>query len=241
MLIVGQKLASLFGQISFSYLIGKSTYDIDLYIADLMYKFGLKSCCKGYKKYPGSSCISVNNELVHGVPSLEKIIKETDKVTIDICVSYNNFCADAARTYAFFENNSLYKAMHECANNSLNAGINEFKSYNTIKSISRAIEKVINNAGYDVVRDFCGHGIGRLMHEDPYVPNYDDVEDENDQKIYVGMALAIEPMFCQYSSALVIDETDGWTAVTKDGGLAMHVEDTVLLDDTGCVITTRLQ
>lgn len=241
MLAVGQKLALLFSEISFSYLIGKSTYDIDLYLADLMYKYDLKSCCRGYKKYPGYSCISVNSALVHGVPSLEKIIKETDKVTVDICVSYNNFCADAARTYAFFEKNYLCNAMYECANNALNAGINEFKAHNTIKSISRAIEKVVIDAGYDIVRDFCGHGIGRLMHEDPYVPNYDDVEDKNDQKIYVGMALAIEPMFCQYSSELIIDESDGWTAMTKDGGLAMHVEDTVLLDDTGIVITTRLQ
>lgn len=241
MIEAGRQLASIFNEINFLNMIDKSTAELDQYIKDLMQKYNVISCCKGYNKFSGWSCISINQELVHGVPKKEKIIKETDMVTVDICISYNGFCADAARTFAFFEKNELYQKMNECAKEALNNGIKAMKQQNTIKSISRAIEKVITDYGYSVVKDFCGHGIGKYMHEDPYVPNFEDKEDLYDQKIYVGMALAIEPMFCQYSNQLIIDENDGWTAFTKDGGLSMHIEDTVLLDDNELIITTRLK
>jgi methionyl aminopeptidase len=238
MLIAGQKLALVFEAISFCNIINKTTYEVDILIKCLLDFHGLVSQCKGYRGYPGYACISVNDELVHGVPSDRRIL-ETDLVKIDICASYNGFCADSARAYAFFENNSLFSLMQECAQQSLNAGILEMKAGNTVGCVSSSIEKSILKYGYFVVKDFSGHGIGKSMHEDPEVPNY-GIAGEG-QKLYVGMALAIEPMFCQYSEDLVIDKKDKWTVRTKDSGIAMHIEDTIILDDSGCIVTTRLK
>lgn len=238
MFLSGQRLAKIFETISFNMLINKTTKEIDYWIKSLLDLHGMVSQCKGYRGYTGYSCISVNDELVHGVPGNRKII-ETDLVKVDICASYNGFCADSARPYGFFEANSLFYSMKECAELSLNAGILAMKVGNTIGSISSSIETVILQYGYSVVTDFAGHGIGKNMHEDPEVPNY-GISGEG-QKLYVGMALAIEPMFCQYSEALIIDNKDKWTAKTKDKGLAMHIEDTVILDDNEIIVTTRLK
>jgi methionyl aminopeptidase len=238
MLLAGQQLARVFEAISFVDIINKTTYEIDMLIKSLLDAHGLISQCKGYKGYPGYSCISINDQLVHGVPSNKKVI-ETDLVKLDICASLNGFCADAARPYGFFEKNTVFSRMKECAEKSLHAGITEVKLGNTVGTISAAIEKQILQYGYSVVVDFSGHGIGKNMHEDPEVPNYGIAG--KGQKLYVGMALAIEPMFCQYSENLLIDNKDKWTVRTKDAGIAMHIEDTVILDDSGVIVTTRLK
>jgi methionyl aminopeptidase len=238
MILSGQKLAKIFEKISFNMLINKTTKEIDFLVKSLLDSYDMVSQCKGYKKYPGYSCISINDELVHGVPSERKVI-ETDLVKIDICASFDGFCADSARPYGFFEKNSIFYLMRECAESSLNAGILQVKVGNTVGSISSSIEKIILDYGYSVVKDFSGHGIGKNMHEDPEVPNY-GMPGEG-QKLYVGMALAIEPMFCQYAEDLVIDSKDKWTVRTKDNGIAMHIEDTVILDDSGVIVTTRLR
>jgi methionyl aminopeptidase len=197
----------------------------------------MESACKNYRGFSGYSCISINDELVHGVPN-DRIVNEFDLVKIDICAYYNGFCADAARSFAFFENNSLFFSMRQCAQESLDAGIVKMIPGNRIGDISANIENVILKYGYSVVKDFAGHGIGKKMHEDPEVPNYGKVG--SGQKLYIGMALAIEPMFCQYSEEIVIDSKDNWTAKTKDLGIAMHIEDTVILDENETIITTRL-
>ncbi len=238
MIISGQKLAKIFDEISFNILINKTTKEIDNFIKSLLDKYDMKSMCKGYRNYPGFSCISINDQLVHGVPGDRKVI-ETDLVKIDICASYNGFCADAARPYAVFEENAVFFAMKNCAIDALNAGIDAFKIGNCVNDISSNIEKIIIKCNYAVVKDFAGHGIGKNMHEDPEVPNY--IQSGMSQKLYIGMALAIEPMFCQYSEDLIIDNKDKWTAKTKDGGIAMHVEDTIILDESGVIITTRLK
>lgn len=238
MILSGQKLARVFQSISFEMLINQTTKNIDFMIQSLLDIHGMVSQCKGYRGYTGYSCISINDELVHGVPG-DRIVKETDLVKIDICAAYNGFCADSARPYGFFENNILFNSMKECAEFALDKGISEMKVGGSVGCISSSIQKIILQYGYSVVTDFAGHGIGANMHEDPEVPNYGVYG--SGQKLYVGMALAIEPMFCEHSQDLVIDSKDKWTAKTKDKGIAMHIEDTVILDESGTIITTRLK
>lgn len=239
MLFAGERLAKIFSRISFSSIINKSKKSIDLWIQSLLDEFGMNSCTYGYKGFSGYACISVNSELVHGVPAESIIISEKDLVKIDICASYNGFCADAARSYAFFDNNVLYEKMRTCAELSLSKGIEACVPNNSINDIAGAIEDVIKFSGFSVVTDFAGHGIGRKMHEDPEVPNYRQ-KNKNMQRIYVGMAFAIEPMFCEFNNKLIINIEDGWTVFTADSGYAMHIEDTVLVDDNATIITTRI-
>lgn len=241
MLIVGQKLNSVFSKINFRSLVGKSTLEIDNEIADLLLQKNLYSCTKGYKGYLYSTCISINNVLVHGVPN-QYIIQECDFVKIDIAVTYNGFCADACRWYADINKNKMYQKMVECAERSLDNGIKNCLLGSTIGDISYGIEQIINLYEYAIVKDFAGHGIGKKMHEDPIIPNYFDCDDMSTmkQKIYPGMAFAIEPMFCEYSAELEIDKNDCWSVATVDKGLTMHIEDTVLVTEKGLVITTRL-
>jgi methionyl aminopeptidase len=136
----------------------------------------------------------------------------------------------------------ICQKMVQCGKQALYEGISNVVYGNTIGTVALAIEEVITRCGYSVVKEFAGHGIGKKMHEDPIVPNYFDKDDISTmkQKIYVGMALAIEPMFCQFDNDLVIDKRDEWTVRTRDGGIAMHIEDTVVLTDNGVVITTQL-
>jgi methionyl aminopeptidase len=238
MFISGQKLAKIFNSLSFEKLINKTTKEVDILIKTLLDNEGMISQCKGYKGYPAYSCISINEELVHGIPKERKIL-ETDLVKVDICASFNGFCADTARPYAFFNNNKIFNNMKECAEKALNAGINAVKKNNFVGCISESIEKIIKEYNYEIVRDFAGHGIGKRMHEEPEIPNYGIKR--TGQKLYIGMAFAIEPMFCENSHLLIIDNIDKWTVKTKNNDIAMHIEDTVYLDDNDFVITTRLQ
>lgn len=238
MLLAGERLAYVFNAINFSEWIGKTKKQLDLHVAFLLDKYEMKSCCLGYKQFSGYSCISLNQELVHGVPN-ETIITEVDFLKLDICASYKGFCADAARIFYKKGVNFIFDTMEKCANESLISGINAFQRGNTVGCIGNAIFEVIKNYRYAVVEDFAGHGIGKQMHEPPEVLNYG--VKKRGQQFYVGMALAIEPMFCQFSAALEHDKNDKWTVRTIDKGLAAHIEDTVVLTHEGPVITTRLK
>lgn len=237
MLCAGKQLAKVFSELSFVFCIGKTTNELDNFIFYLLDKHKMISKCFGYKKFSGHSCLSINDELVHGVPS-NRVILETDLLKIDICASYNDFCADKARMFSFFENNEKYNHIKNCAEESLSAGISMFKSGKTVGCIGNAIEKVIKKYSFSVVTDFAGHGIGKNMHEDPQILNYGFPN--TGQKFYVGMALAIEPMFCEFSSNVIIDKNDKWTVKTQDRGLAAHIEDTIILTENGPIVTTEL-
>jgi methionyl aminopeptidase len=239
MYFAGERLAKVFSRLSFPFIINKTTKEIDSFIHSVLDELGMVSCTYGYKGFKGYSCISLNNQLVHGLPSSNKTISEFDLVKIDICASYNGFCADAARPYAFFDANSLFKKMYTCAQLSLDKGIGACTPSHCINDIAYEIEKEILSHGFSVVVDFAGHGIGRNMHEDPEVPNFYQ-KNKKTQTIYSGMAFAIEPMFCQFSNKLIVDEDDKWTVSTVDLGYAMHIEDTVVVDNDRTVITTRI-
>ena len=238
MISAGYRLSLVFESIQFSEFVGKTKKELDLYIAYLLEKQKMKSCCLGYRKFPGYSCISLNDELVHGVPD-NTVIRETDFLKVDICASYDGFCADAARIFFAKNVNSLFEEMYRCAHIALAAGIAAAIPGNTVGCIGNEIEETIKQYRFAVVEDFAGHGIGRAMHESPEVLNYG--KKKTGQRLYSGMALAIEPMFCQFSSGLQIDERDNWTARTADRGYAAHIEDTVIITDKGPFITTRIE
>jgi methionyl aminopeptidase len=234
----GKRLSDVFLQINFKDLIGRSTKEIDIILKDKLLKNKLESQAYGYNGFSGYSCLSLNNQLVHGVPKKDVFVLEKDVLKIDICAKYNGYCADMARMYADFDGNLVYKKMNECAERSLQVAFNNSINGGTVGTIGSVIEREILSYGFSVVVDFCGHGIGRFMHEDPEVPNFG--KKDKGQRLYNGMAIAIEPMFCQYKADLFIDEVDGWTASTIDGGVAAHIEDTVIICDDLPIITTRL-
>ncbi len=234
----GKRLSDIFLQIDFKHLVGKSTQEIDIFLRDKLIKNKLESQSYGYNGFKGYSCLSLNSQLVHGVPKEEVFVKESDIIKIDICAKYNGYCADMARMYADFSLNTVYKKMNECAERSLQVAFNNAINGSTVGTIGSVIEGEILSYGFSVVVDFCGHGIGKLMHEDPEVPNFG--KKGKGQRLYNGMAIAIEPMFCQYKADLFIDDFDGWTVSTIDGGISAHIEDTVIICDDLPIVTTRL-
>jgi len=233
----GNLLAHLFEMLKTRIVPGITTLDIDSSIESYIKQHDLVSCTKGYMGYRHSSCISVNDEVVHGVPSLKTIIKEGDLVKVDVCASYKGYCADMAR--CFFMKN-IAKDVVELVNAAqlaLDKGIDKARAGNHLSDISFAIETEINNYNYGIVREFAGHGIGAKMHEDPEILNYGPPG--KGPIIKVGMAFAIEPMVTLGKHNIVI-EKDGWTVKTVDGKFAAHVEDTVIVMKEGPMIITRL-
>lgn len=237
MIETGKRLSDIFNQFTMESFIGKTTKEIDLKVAELLEKNKLTSQAYGYHGFPGYSCISINDELVHGVPNNEKIVTEKDLLKLDICAKHDGYCADMARMYAFFENNETYKKLLECGEKSIQVALENMKLGNRIGDISSAVEKTILDHKFSVVTDFTGHGIGKSMHEDPAVPNFGFAK--TGERILIGMALAIEPMYCEFGSDIIISKKDKWTAITKDNGLAAHIEDTFVLDENGPIIVTR--
>jgi methionyl aminopeptidase len=215
---------------------GISTLDIDTFVAQALQKNNMISKTKGYMGYRHSSCVSINDEIVHGVPSAQRIICDGDVVTVDICASWNGYCADMARN--FFIGNVEEKARNlvKVAQQSLDAGIQCAVPGNYLSDISAAIQKKVESNGYGVVRDFAGHGIGKSMHEEPELLNYG--KPGEGPVLRAGMAMAIEPMITAGSYEVCIEQ-DGWTAKTVDNSLAAHVEDTVIITENGPLIITR--
>lgn len=233
----GEHIADIFEMLYQVVVPGVSTAIIDQYIDDQLVKRGLVSMTKGYKGYKHASCVSVNDEVVHGVPKSEMIIHEGDVVSVDICASWQGYCADAARTYyvGALVSDEINQFI-SVAQKSLDEGIAKMRIGNRLGDVSAAIQRVIEKNGYGVVRDFAGHGIGRSMHEDPDVLNY-GVSGKG-PVLRSGMVFAIEPMLTMGNHRVYID-ADGWTAKTVDGSLAVHIEDTVAITDVGPRILTR--
>jgi methionyl aminopeptidase len=182
-----------------------------------------------YRGFPKSCCISLNNEIVHGIPD-DRRIEMGDIVKIDIGVNYHGYIADAARTFAAGEIGSDVRAMMSTTLTALSKGIHAAQPGNKISDISRAIQETVEEKGYSVVRELTGHGIGKNLHEDPVIPNF--VSKGPDPDIVPGMALAIEPMV-NMGSHEVVTAQNGWTILTQDSTLSCHYEDTVLITKDG--------
>jgi methionyl aminopeptidase len=233
----GRRLAMLFKELDTVVVSGKTTLEIDGFIDQFLVANGLVSKTKGYKGYKHASCISINDELVHGVPSNKKIVTSGDMVKVDICASWQGYCADMARIF-FADTVSLQvQKLADVAQKALDAGIAQALPGNHLSDISARIQFEIEKCGFAVVRDFAGHGIGKNMHEDPEILNYG--KPGKGPVLKPGMTFAIEPMITEKSYKVYVTN-DGWTAKTVDGSLAGHVEDTILVTDDVPRILTRL-
>lgn len=189
---------------------------------------------KGYHGFRGSICASVNDEIVHGIPG-KKVLKEGDIIGIDVGASLKGLHADAARTFPVGKISSDLQKLLKVTRESLEAGIKQVKIGNRISDISHAVENVIKPHKYGIVKQYVGHGIGFNLHEEPQIPNYG--KPHMGPEILKGMAFAIEPMVNLGSEETrVLD--DGWTVVTADGKYSAHFENTVIVTEIGCEITT---
>jgi methionyl aminopeptidase len=205
---------------------GVSTKDIEVYVEGRIRAEGMTPTFLGYNGYPASACVSVNEELVHGIPDVKRILKEGDIVSVDIGVTYNGWVSDAARTYPVGRVSDRAEGIMTACRNSFFEGLAHCRIGERLSDISHAIQKTVEDAGYSVVRDYVGHGIGREMHEDPQIRNYGDAG--KGPKLLKGMAFAIEPMINEgtYETKVL---ADNWTAVTADGKLSAHYENTVII------------
>jgi methionyl aminopeptidase len=204
---------------------GMTTQQVDEFAAEQIKLRDAKSAFLGYRKYPRNVCISVNDEVVHGLGSAREL-HFGDIVSVDVGVSYKNYIGDNARTFAVGGCGVLAQQLLDVTEQALYLGIAAAKPGNRVTDISRAIQDFVEGNGFNVVREFVGHGVGRAMHEEPQVPNF--VDRKMNDKLRAGMTIAIEPMV-NAGGANVKILKDGWTVVTQDGSLSAHFEHTVLI------------
>jgi methionyl aminopeptidase len=219
--------------------VGVSTWDLDRIAEELSRREGATPAFKGYRGYPASVCFAINNEVVHGIPSKNKILRDGDIISLDFGAYLDGFYGDSAITVPVGKASALAERLLQVTKDSLYKGIEMAHPNNRLFDISRAIQSCIENAGFSVVRAFVGHGIGRKLHEDPQVPNF---VPENGNwgkgiKLKAGMVIAIEPMV-NIGRPDVRVLSDGWTAVTIDGTLSAHFEHTVAILENGPKILT---
>jgi methionyl aminopeptidase len=213
---------------------GITTKQIDEFAAERIKQHGAKSAFLGYRKYPCHLCISVNEQVVHGLAG-ERRLNFGDIVSLDVGVVHNGFIGDTARTVAVGGCSVEAQRLMDVTEQALYLGIARALPGNRVVDISRAIQRYVEGNGYSVVREFVGHGVGRSMHEEPQVPNFDD--GKKSPKLLPGMTIAIEPMVNAGGPAVKI-LNDGWTVVTKDGQLSAHFEHTVLVTESEPEILT---
>lgn len=207
---------------------GISTLEIDRFVEKTVREHGMTAAEKGYCGYPASVCVSINDEVVHGIPSKKRHLREGDIVSCDLVVEYKGYMADAARTYPVGEVSPEAAHLIETAERAFWNGIAYAKPGYRLQDISHAIQETVEGEGYGVIRDFVGHGIGSEMHEDPQIPNVGKAG--KGPRLLPGMTLAVEPMITQGDWEIDVLEDD-WTAVTLDGGLAAHYENTIVITD----------
>lgn len=214
---------------------GITTMDIDKKGEEIIRSFGCIPSFLNYNGYPASICVSVNDEVVHGIPSKDRYLEDGDIVSLDAGLIYKGFHSDAARTHGVGEISEEAQKLIRVTQESFFEGIKNAKPGNYLVDIARGIQRHAECNGFSVVRDLCGHGIGKNLHEDPQVLNY--VTFRRGTKLKEGMALAIEPMINEgdYQVAWLDDD---WTVVTADASLSAHYENTVIITKDGCEILT---
>lgn len=213
---------------------GVTTRELDDYAEERIKHYGAKSAFLGYHKYPCQICISVNEQVVHGLAG-DLALRFGDIVSLDVGVVYNGFIGDTAKTVAVGGCGLLAQKLMDATERALYEGIAQAVPGNRVVDISRAVQKYVESNGFSVVREFVGHGVGRTMHEEPQVPNY--VDGKSSPKLRPGMTIAIEPMVNAGLPGVRI-LNDGWTVVTQDGSLSAHFEHTVLITESEPEILT---
>ena len=216
---------------------GVSTYELDRVIRQYIEKSGAKPSFLGLYGFPGSACISINDEVIHGIPSKKRILREGDIVKIDLGACYKGYHGDSARTIPVGKVSDQAQKLIEVTRESFFAGVAQLKSGNRLGDVGSAIDTVVKENGFSTVRKYIGHGIGKDVHEAPDVPNYGTPG--RGVRICSGMVLAIEPMV-NVGTYEVKELADGWTVVTADRKLSAHYENTVALTDEGVLNLTLI-
>ena len=214
---------------------GISTLEIDQFGEKAIRDLGCVPNFLNYNGYPASICVSVNDEVVHGIPSKDRILQDGDIVSLDAGLIHEGYHSDAARTHAVGNISEEAKRLIEVTKQSFFEGIKYAKAGHHLNEIGAAIGDYAESFGYGVVEELCGHGIGRNLHEDPEIPNFK--QRRKGMKLRPGMTLAIEPMVNEGSYDVVWLDDD-WTVVTEDGSLAAHYENTIVITEDGCEILT---
>lgn len=220
---------------------GANTYDLDAWAEERILGLHAAPGFKGYRSgnriFPATLCTSINSEVVHGIPRKDRVLEEGDIISIDVGVIYKGFFGDAAYTYPVGKVSPEAEALMRTCQGALEIAVKQAKKGNRVSDISIAIDKYVRPKGYEIVRDLTGHGIGKDLHEEPQILNYND--GKKGQKLKVNMTLAIEPMITN-GTYKVRTLTDNWTVITDDGSLAAHYEHTVAVTANGPEILTRL-
>ena len=216
---------------------GISTYEIDRIGEKMIRSYGCTPSFLNYNGYPASICVSVNDEVVHGIPNKKRILKEGDIVSLDAGVIWKGYHSDAARTHGVGEISKEAQNLIDATRQSFYEGIKMAVSGNHLNDISKAVDSYISSFGYGIVRDLVGHGVGANLHEDPQIPNF--AQRRRGTKLRPGMTLAVEPMINMGGWQVEWLEDD-WTVVTKDGSLSAHYENTILTTDGEPEILTIL-
>lgn len=207
---------------------GLPTIELDKLAASYLKEHGVVSNFYNYDGFPAQICVSVNDEVVHGIPSREKVLHEGDIVSIDAGLIYKGYHSDAARTYGVGKISAEKQKLIDETRNSFFEGIKMARAGNRLYDISNAIDAYISKFGYGIVRDLVGHGVGTELHEEPQIPNFK--QDRRGPRLQAGMTLAVEPMI-NLGRGDVVWEEDEWTVVSEDGSPSAHYENTILITD----------
>ena len=232
----GGILSEIIDKLHSSLKIGMSTKDIDDEAQKLFNQYKVTSAFKGYRGFPASVCISLNQEVVHGIPSESRILKDGDLISLDVGIIHKNYYADTAISVGLGQVSDQIKKLLDVTRESLYQGIAQAKVNNHLSDISHAVQTHVESHGFSVVREFVGHGIGRRLHEDPEIPNFGSAH--QGPVLKEGMVFAIEPMVNMGTWQTRI-LGDGWTVVTSDGKPSAHFEHTILVTENGPEILTK--
>ena len=214
---------------------GVSTKEVDTKIRHFIEKCGAVPSFLGYGGFPGSACISINQEVIHGIPSPRRIIEDGDIVKVDVGARYRGYNGDSARTFAVGRVSELAQKLISVTEASFYEAMKVAKAGNRVGDIGHAIESFVISNGFSIVRDYVGHGVGADLHEEPNVPNYGNPG--RGPRLYSGMTLAIEPMVNAGKEAVKVLK-DGWCVVTLDGSLSAHYENTIAITDSDPILLT---
>ncbi len=217
---------------------GISTYEIDLAVRRYIEKCGAVPTFLGYGGFPASACVSINDEVIHGIPSKHRILHEGDIVKVDTGATYHGYVGDSARTIPVGEVSEEAKRLIKVTRDSFWAGIEVLRAGNHLGDVGAAIDGLVRENGFSTVKRYVGHGIGTEMHESPDVPNYGTPG--RGLRLCAGMTIAIEPMV-NIGSENVMELPDGWTVKTADGTLSAHYENTVALTSDGVLVLTEVE
>ena len=233
--VANQFVAQVLAKLEAAVAPGVSTADLDRLAEQLVRAGGAEPAFKGYRGYPATLCASINDEVVHGIPSAARVLKDGDIISLDVGVKLGGYYGDSAVTVTVGGVPERTQVLLQVTKESLDRAIAQVRVGGRLSDVGHAVQQWVEQHGFSIVREFCGHGIGERLHEEPQIPNYGPPG--RGPKIAEGMVLAIEPMV-----AMGRPETrvlgDGWTAVTRDGGLAAHFEHTVAATSAGPLVLT---